>query len=103
MKISKYIVYGLVDPRNEELFYIGKSCKGCESMRRHTQPWSLNSKTNKEKSEKILDILSDELDVMYVILEECRNRKHVEMRERVLIAKYRGEALLNITCNRRLM
>lgn len=95
-KLSKYIVYGLIDPRDDVLFYIGKSCCGTKSMKRHTQPHSLNSKTNLNKSARIREIMDEGLELTYIVLEECRNRQHVEMRERVLIAEYRSNDILNI-------
>ena len=95
-RLSKYIVYGLVDPRDDVLFYVGKSCNGTKAMLRHTQPHSLNSLTNPAKSERIREILDEGLDLMYIVLEECRSKKQVEMRERVFIARYRNDDILNI-------
>ena len=45
MTVSKFLVYGLIDPRNDQLRYIGKSCKGMRRAR-------ASSKELKEKTHK---------------------------------------------------
>ena len=87
----KYIIYGLIDPRTDRLFYIGKSCSGTKQMRRHTQPWSLKS-CNSAKNEIIVDILTEEgTGPIYIILDTAKSRKELEMKERVHIARHRDE------------
>ena len=91
MSKLKYIVYGLIDPRTDHLFYIGKSCSGTKQMRRHTQPWSLKQ-SNDEKNQQILDIMGDGYDgPVYIILDTAKSRKELEMKERVHIARHRNE------------
>ena len=91
MNKLKYIVYGLIDPRTDHLFYIGKSCSGTKQMQRHTQPWSLKA-SNDSKNQQILDIMSDEYDgPIYIILDTAKSRRELEMKERVYIARYRNE------------
>ena len=87
----KYIVYGLVDPRTDQLFYVGKSCSGTKQMRRHTQPWSLRS-YNEEKNRLICEIMESGFDgPVYIILDTAKSRKELEMKERIHIARHRDE------------
>ena len=81
----KYIVYGLIDPRTDQLFYIGKSCSGLKQMKRHTQPWSIAH--GGAKNERIREIMDAGYEVHFTILASSkRNRKKIEQIERVLIA-----------------
>ena len=91
MSKLKYIVYGLIDPRTDHLFYIGKSCSGTKQMRRHTQPWSLRS-SNKDKNRQILEIMNGGYEgPVYIILDTAKSRKELEMNDRVHIARHRDE------------
>ena len=91
MKSLKYIVYGLIDPRTDQLFYIGKSCSGTKQMRRHTQPWSLKS-CNEDKNRQLIEIMENGFDgPVYIILDTAKSRKELEMKERVHIARHKGE------------
>ena len=97
----KYLVYGLVDPRNNELFYVGKSCSGLKQAKRHTEPWSLRD-GNCAKCSRIEEILSEELRPTIVILRTCRNKHELQLAETVLIcALSRSNNLLNDKLNRR--
>ncbi len=98
----KFIVYGLIDPRDGKLFYVGKSWSGLSKAKRHNQTWSLSDK-NKEKCDFIRSIQEAGHDgAIVAVLEVCRNRRDVDMRERVLIAKLRKEFhLLNKVGNRK--
>jgi len=92
MKVNKYIIYGLIDPRDDALFYIGKSCDGTKQMRRHTQPWSLAG-ANSEKNNKIIDILTDDLEIVYIILDTAKSKRELEMKERIWIARHKNSLL----------
>jgi hypothetical protein len=43
---SKWLVYALVDPRNAELRYVGKSCQGMKRPRQHSAPKQLAKQTH---------------------------------------------------------
>lgn len=98
---SKYLVYGLIDPRNHELFYVGKSCSGLEKAQRHTQPWSLRD-SNPAKCAKIREILDAGFKPSIVVLRYCRNKYELQRAETVLICTLsRSNSLLNDKLNRR--
>jgi hypothetical protein len=100
MKKNKYIVYGLEDPRDGKLFYVGKSCSGEEKMRRHIQPWSLRDH-NPDKNRKIIEIMNMGFYPVFRVLEVCRSRKDLNMAETRLIRTLSKELnLLNRTNNR---
>lgn len=71
--ISKYLVYALIDPRNHELFYVGKSCSELKKAQRHTQPRSLRD-SHPMKCAKIQEILSAGFKPGIVILQCCRDK-----------------------------
>jgi hypothetical protein len=89
----KYIVYALIDPRTCDVFYVGKSCRGLDEAKRHTQSWSLTD-ANQEKCNFIMNMLAEGYSPCISVLAVCRNKMELEMRERVLIAKYRKEFCL---------
>ena len=43
---SKFIIYGLVDPRDGQLRYVGKSCSGLTRPKVHTEPRQLRAHTH---------------------------------------------------------
>lgn len=96
----KYLVYGLVNPRDGNIFYIGKSCSGLAKAKRHSQEWSLNDK-NHMKNAFIRDLLAMGLEPEIVILDIARDKKSLIMKENVAIGKYRKLfVLLNRVNNR---
>ena len=84
------VIYGLIDPRDDNLFYIGKSQNGLKQMKRHMQQSSLK-RNNKDKCEIIESILSDGLNVNCIILDTARNARDLAMKERIWIAKYKQQ------------
>lgn len=52
----KYIIYALCDPRDNSVFYIGKSCSGKDKMLRHMRPSSLKE-SDSPKNRKIKEII----------------------------------------------
>ncbi len=99
--IDKYIVYGLIDPRDCKVFYIGKSCSGIKQMLRHNQPHSLKRR-GKLKNERILDIIQDGHESpLYIILAKCKSCKDTVRKERAIIRKYsKTHKLTNTAYNR---
>ena len=100
MKKNKYIVYGLIDPRDGKIFYIGKSCSGQEKMKRHTQPWSLRNH-NPDKNRKIQEIVDSGHKLAYTILADVRSKEELFRAETVMIRHFsKIGTLLNRTNNR---
>jgi len=95
---KKYLVYGLVDPRTDEIRYVGKSCSGLSRVKRHIRPYDLaNDKTWKGRWLKRL--LESGLSPKAVILEEFVSDQFLSDAERYWIAQGRGLAwpLTNLT------
>ena len=96
---SKFIVYGLIDPRDNVIFYVGKSCNGFKAMRRHTQPWS-SKENNSPKNQRIIEIINAGFEIEYVILAEAKNRRDIEIKERLTIFRMQKQVeLCNIKMN----
>jgi len=89
--MSRFIVYGLVDPRNNELFYIGKSCAGLDKAKRHRRPESLRRGGNEEKCRLIAEIIAAGFTdgPIVIVLEECRSKRQVMERETIAIRAMR--------------
>ncbi len=65
---SKFIIYGLVDPRNGQLRYIGKSTSGLRRPQEHSHPSRL--KKNTHKINWILQLRSLGLKPIITVLQE---------------------------------
>jgi hypothetical protein len=65
---SKYIVYGLVDPRTDEIRYVGKSSSGLERPRWHGYPSAL-TKGRTHKQNWIRELVSEGLVYRIKVLE----------------------------------
>lgn len=91
--LHKYIIYGLIDPRNSELKYIGKSCSGLRRPRRH---WghALQSDKNTKKANWIKKLLRLGLIPEVIVLEIHNSNDELIEAEIDLIAYYRS-----IGCN----
>lgn len=100
--MSRFIVYGLVDPRDGKLFYVGRSSSGKKRALSHFEPKSI-AKSSKAKRERIRDIVSAGFErPLVVVIEDCRTSKRAIMRERVLIAELsKSNNLTNAVGNRR--
>lgn len=53
---KKYYVYQLIDPRNDEVFYVGKGCGN--RINTHEQSAQRGDKNNPRKTLRIMDIIS---------------------------------------------
>jgi len=95
--IGQNIIYGLLDPRNGELRYVGKSTSGFRRVRNHTAVSNLKPST--KKNNWIKSLLSQGLAPKGVVLEECSNRDSLPELEKLAIAHYRSQGfdLLNHT------
>lgn len=100
MRKNKYIVYAVIDPRDGQTFYIGKSCSGTDTMKRHHRPSSLRDK-NPRKNSKIQEILDVGMIPTYEILQICKNKRELALTETVLIRYFSKKFnLLNMVNNR---
>lgn len=95
--IGQNIIYGLFDPRNGELRYVGKSTSGFRRIHSHTA--ASNLKPSTKKNNWIKSLLSQGLAPEGVVLEECGNRESLPILEKLAIAHYRSQGfdLLNHT------
>lgn len=85
---SKYLVYGLVDPRTEKVRYIGKSARGDERIKCHGRQSYLNDNTNRAKW--ILGLKRKGLTFQIKILEECQSEAEALEKERQWISEARA-------------
>lgn len=88
MAEAKNIVYGLKDPRTEEVRYIGKSVHGIRRAKAHLCPSNL-SKVN-HKNHWIKQLIAENLTYEIVILETCLDEASVLVAEVKWIAIGRG-------------
>lgn len=95
---SKFIVYGLVDPRTGDLRYVGKSSKGLGRPKEHLYPSGRSGTTHNARWLKQLWDDGERVPLI-LVLEECESDAHVLAREMVLIALFKeaGFDLTNIT------
>jgi NUMOD3 motif-containing protein len=96
---SKFLVYGLVDPRTDIVRYIGMSTQGLRRPRRHTSKTAIATKSNPGKLAWILELKDLGLAPEIRILQECKSVGEAADTERALIADYRkrGVALTNMS------
>ena len=96
----KFIVYGLIDPRDGKVFYVGKSCNGDKAMKRHVQPNSI-ALSDTPKNRRIVEILEAGLEISYTIIHRARNKRDVEIKERLTIFSMSRELdLCNVKMNK---
>ncbi len=81
--MNKFYVYALVDPRNEQIFYIGKGSK-----KRHLQHVKEYLKTSNSKNDVIERIISSNLEVKYKIIAEGLNEEAAYLLEEILIERF---------------
>jgi hypothetical protein len=65
---SQYLVYGLVDPRNGQVRYVGLSHKGLARPREHRQPTYMNRETHTHKTRWIRALQKQGLIYEIVVL-----------------------------------
>lgn len=92
-----YIVYGLIDPEDEIIKYIGKSRNGIQRAQKHTLPHYLQDDTKKIRW--IKELLKKGLKPKVVILEEHSSDKQIVEAEIRLIRQFKssGIPLTNMT------
>jgi hypothetical protein len=94
---GQFIIYGLMDPRTDELRYVGKSHSGMIRPRGHTYPSQLRQHNRRVAWLKAL--VHENLRPEIVVLEEAENAESLEPLEKQAIAHYRemGFDLVNGT------
>lgn len=84
---TQYYVYELIDPRNDEVFYIGKG-NGDRMYRHRSQAFQQRaSKHNPHKSARIRQIINEGYDLKYNKI-KCSDEHDAYKKEKELIKKY---------------
>lgn len=89
---STYYVYGLIDPRNREVFYVGKGQGG--RMYHHVNDVKNGSVCNEKKTARIKEILESGAEVEYSVFSTFESESLALDYERLKIGEY--ENLTNI-------
>ena len=80
--VSRSIVYGLIDPRTNELRYIGKSTSGIERPSQHLKPRIYNGSLRKTYLYNwVRSVVSAGFSPKIVVLEECEKKEMLIDRE----------------------
>lgn len=96
--MSRFLVYGLVDPRTHELRYIGASICGLTRPKRHTLP-SVLRRERSHKRNWLLSLIREGLLPRIEVLQFCADVTEVMQIEceMIICAKYQGFSLTNLT------
>jgi hypothetical protein len=70
-KVQRPIIYGLVDPRTDEVCYVGKSVLGPARARCHRHPRYLKAYAHTPKAKWIAALLAAGFSYEIVVIEEC--------------------------------
>lgn len=97
--MSRYLIYGLFDPRTSELRYVGKSCSGMVRPGQHFTPTGLRREAKTHKTNWIKTVLADGLVPEIEVLEVCESAVELVEAERFFIEYFRslGCRLTNMT------
>lgn len=88
---SKFLIYGLEDPRTHELRYIGRSSNGLRRPRDHSKPSYLKIDGNTHKANWVRSLLRAGLVPGIRVLRECSSNEETCTAECELIAFYRAK------------
>lgn len=96
--MGSYLIYGLIDPRNGQLRYVGKSCSGMKRPAGHTEP----SRLLRERTHKAMwlrQLLGAGLRPDIQVLESSASADELNEAEQFHIAYWRfvGADLTNLT------
>lgn len=99
MRESRHLIYGLVDPRDARVFYVGRSCSGLKRPRQHWRPAHLAKWAHLHVARKIRQILAAGELPGVLVLERCAGADDLNDAEVRWIAHYRaaGVRLTNLT------
>lgn len=86
--VSRFLVYGLVDPRDGHLRYIGKSTSGLLRPRRHGSPSSV--RRNRHSACWVRQLKSLGLDYEITVIEECLEANELSASEQFWIAYFKS-------------
>lgn len=94
-KRSRFLIYGLIDPRTRLIFYIGLSSTGMSRPKSHRRPSTQGSRCR----DYVRALQKDGFDYEITVLEEVRNPTELPLSERRWIAygKACGWPLTNAT------
>jgi group I intron endonuclease len=97
-QVPKNIIYGLIDPRDGCVRYIGKSTSGSRRIKQHNSNWHL-TRENTRKANWIKSLISQGLKPEGIILEESNDPKKLSDLEKFWIANIKsvGGILYNAT------
>jgi len=97
--VSRFLVYGLIDPRNGQIVYVGKSESGLARPKQHKQSWCLRSPKRSKLLSWLKSLNKQNLQCEIEILEEAADRSSNTENEMYWIAclKMLGASLLNMT------
>lgn len=87
--MSPFLIYGLVDPRTNEVRYIGKSASGLERPKQHTMPSFLRN-VRTHKANWVRSLLALGLEPSIVVLEDVGCKQDAADVECFWIAQARG-------------
>lgn len=87
--MERFVIYGLVDPRNDRLRYIGKSTTGAEQrLASHLCPSSLKGRTHKERW--VASVLASGHRPEVFVIEAAASKTELSEMERHHIAAFRA-------------
>jgi DNA-binding NtrC family response regulator len=98
MDMTPFIVYGLVDPKTQELRYVGKSSSRLSRPQEHQLQKNLAKDPNLKKAAWIMGLLAEGTTYDIVVLQECDSADELLEAESFHINLYRmlGCDLTNI-------
>lgn len=92
---SQFLVYGLIDPRNNDLRYVGKSARGMKRPKEHLSPSGRKGETHKARW--LRQIYSDERRLpIILIIRECKSELDAFEHEIAVISIF-NKAGFNLT------
>lgn len=96
---KRFLVYGLFDPRDGELRYIGKSCTGMKRPASHTKKADLKRHGKTHKTAWIKSLLKIGMKPTFGVLFESETPDNIYFHEQRLIREFRtnGARLTNAT------
>jgi hypothetical protein len=96
-KVNNFFVYGLVDPRDNQIKYIGKTTNLLKKRFYHHISESLKSKKPNKKQAWIINLIKQNIRPLIVLLDSCNSEVELNESEIFFISYYRflGQNLKN--------